>query len=580
MFATWRCTVCSLITSRAAISRLLSPSATSASTSSSRGESSPSGPSAASDTTAGRPRYREHRLGPGRLVCRAQLPARRERSLALPPRGHVATESVKRRRVLEPQPGGLERRLARRQDVERVLEPAPRLRVLAAGGRKRAPRRERGRPHRPRAHPRGDLPQLAQRRRRTIEVAQPGLGPHGEFEPGPTLGPAPAGEAPQVAVGELRGLLGAALVKRPDTAVERCQGVSFAAREQLHGVVRATLAPAKLGQADERVPGRRRTGRCQVVGGRAKLPLCLLPTALPREDGAVVRPAEAEHEPDPVPLAELAHPAAPFTSPIDVTHPLAGGDHVAAGPGHADQELRLTGNRRRGRLVKTAHALPQLPLADQRPSLKPQPEHLQLGHPELPADLDGARGEPPGGGRVLLERHRDMSLMEREPTVIRPRFEVVEQAVGALEPAVGDSRLAAEPQAIERVPGGHPGRRPPFAALAIEAVGPLAGVEGESIIVEHVADPTQALERLGRLLERQGIHERGPRAITAPCSRAFQSCRSGKPKRLKTSAAKRSRAGPRVCGVTKEVISVARVPSRVSTSSDSAVWLPVSASQA
>jgi hypothetical protein len=66
----------------------------------------------------------------------------------------------------------------------------------------------------------------------------------------------------------------------------------------------------------------------------------------------------------------------------------------------------------------------------------------------------------------------------------------------------------------------------------------------------------------------------------APCPRAFQSSRSGRPKRSKTSAAKRCRAGPRVYGVTKEVTSVAWVPSRVSTSSDRAVWLPVSASHA
>ena len=50
-----------------------------------------------------------------------------------------------------------------------------------------------------------------------------------------------------------------------------------------------------------------------------------------------------------------------------------------------------------------------------------------------------------------------------------------------------------------------------------------------------------------------------------------QSSLSGRPKRPRTSVANRSRAGPREYGVTNEVTSVARPPSRVSTSSERAV---------
>jgi hypothetical protein len=92
--------------------------------------------------------------------------------------------------------------------------------------------------------------------------------------------------------------------------------------------------------------------------------------------------------------------------------------------------------------------------------------------------------------------------MEGEPAVIGPRLEVVEEAVGPLEPAVGDGGLTTEGEAIERVPGGDPGRSARVAPPAIEAVGALAGVECEAVVVKHVPDPTQTFERFGRLLER------------------------------------------------------------------------------
>ena len=86
-----------------------------------------------------------------------------------------------------------------------------------------------------------------------------------------------------------------------------------------------------------------------------------------------------------------------------------------------------------------------------------------------------------------------------------------------------------------------------------------------------------------RLSDAEGLHVRGrPRGDPGIRARVGgrlsplahvpgQSSLAGRPKRSSTSVANRSRAGPRLCGVTNEVTSVARGPSRVSTSSDSAV---------
>jgi hypothetical protein len=91
---------------------------------------------------------------------------------------------------------------------------------------------------------------------------------------------------------------------------------------------------------------------------------------------------------------------------------------VATGPGHAVEEGCLAGERHRRRLVEATHAFLELALSDESPPLEPKPQHLELRRTELPAELDRARRQPPGFGRVLVQRNRDVSLMDGEPAVI------------------------------------------------------------------------------------------------------------------------------------------------------------------
>jgi hypothetical protein len=92
-----------------------------------------------------------------------------------------------------------------------------------------------------------------------------------------------------------------------------------------------------------------------------------------------------------------------------------------------------------------------------------------------------------------------VAFVDRQPAVIDSRLEPVDEAVGALQPAVGNGRLAAE----EEVVGGEIGRDARRVALVapleVQTVGALSRVERELRRVQHVADPAHAFERLGGL---------------------------------------------------------------------------------
>src|SRR4029453_11786248 len=162
------------------------------------------------------------------------------------------------------------------------------------------------------------------------------------------------------------------------------------------------------------------------------------------------------------------------------------------------------------------HAFLQLALAHESPSLQPEPQHLELRSTEHPAELDRARRQPPCFGRVLVQRNRNVSLMDGEPAVIHSRLEAVDQAVRALQPAVGHCRLASEQKVVCREPGGDPRSRALVAALEVQTVGTLPGVEGELVVVQHVADPAHAFERHWRLALEQGLLEGGSCALPVP----------------------------------------------------------------
>ena len=111
-----------------------------------------------------------------------------------------------------------------------------------------------------------------------------------------------------------------------------------------------------------------------------------------------------------------------------------------------------------------------------------------------------------------------MSLVDCEPAVVDPRLETVNEAVRPLEPAVGDRRLAAEQETVGREPGGYPRRGAFVPALEVQAVGPLPGVEGEPVLVQHVANPAHPFERFWGLAPGQGLFERGPGTLPVPAA--------------------------------------------------------------
>ena len=97
---------------------------------------------------------------------------------------------------------------------------------------------------------------------------------------------------------------------------------------------------------------------------------------------------------------------------------------------------------------------------------------------------------------------RGIALVEREPAVVRPRLERVEEPVRSLQPALGDRCGSVEVELVRREPGRHPRRAGHVAVLSVAAVGTLARVEHRLGVVEPPGRPAQALERLRRLVRR------------------------------------------------------------------------------
>ena len=93
----------------------------------------------------------------------------------------------------------------------------------------------------------------------------------------------------------------------------------------------------------------------------------------------------------------------------------------------------------------------------QRRALDRKPEHLQVGHLELPPEL-GRAAPKLRRLRGLATGVRHVALEEGKPAVLGPRLERVEQAMGATEPTGRHRERAMEVELIACKPGGHPGR--------------------------------------------------------------------------------------------------------------------------
>ena len=350
-----------------------------------------------------------------------------------------------------------------------------------------------------------DLPDRLEARRGPVEIPTRDLRPREHLERRDPLQPSVLGQLAQEPLGELGGPRGIAAVEREAGAAELLGGEGAGPVEQRRGLRRPSLASPQLRQPGER---RRRPGR---AGGRVVLVRCgehclrLRPAAVPEVDGPVLAAAEGEHVAAPVALCELGDAVAPLAGPLEVEHGGAGADQQAARPGARDRDRRLVLECRRGGLVEVAHALGDVRRGDEHRALEREAEDLEVRDGEAPAELGGERREAARGGAVA-RRVGEEPVVECEPAVIRARLQLVEQAMGAPEPAVRDRGGAVEVELVGGDPRRHAGGGRRVALGAVEPVRALARGEDRLRVVEPPGRPAQALERLRRLacaLERR-----------------------------------------------------------------------------
>ena len=303
----------------------------------------------------------------------------------------------------------------------------------------------------------------------------------------------------------------AAIQHQPCAAQERLRRPARAV-EQLDRVVRPALAPAQLRQPGERAadPGRARAG--EVLDRRVEHRLGVAPAAAPDVDRAVLGAAEREHVAAAVALRERVDALAPLRRPLEVEHGGARGDQDAERPCARDRDRGAALQRGRRRLVEAAHAVTDAGLAHQRRALQREAEHLEVGHAAAPPEVRRHRGERARRGGVA-GAVREVALVEREPAVVRPRLEIVEQPVRALQPAVGDGLGALELDPVDREPRRHAGGAAGVAAVAVDPERALAGREHGRAVVHPPGGPAQPLQRLGRL---RGVRERRAGLRPAP----------------------------------------------------------------
>ena len=109
-----------------------------------------------------------------------------------------------------------------------------------------------------------------------------------------------------------------------------------------------------------------------------------------------------------------------------------------------------------------------------------------------------------------------MPLVDRQPTVVDSRVEAGEQAVRALQPAVGDRRLPSKQEVVGGKVCGDPGRGALVAMLDVQTVRALSGIEREPVRVQHVPDPAHPFECLWGLASGQGLVEGGSCTLPVP----------------------------------------------------------------
>ena len=220
----------------------------------------------------------------------------------------------------------------------------------------------------------------------------------------------------------------------------------------------AALAAAQHGEAHDglRAP-ERRASRCRSSSASHELALGVGPVAVPHEHRRVVRAAGAVDEADAHPPAERLDLAAPLRGAVVVADALARVDQVAAGPAGGRELLELAAEGGGGRLVEAAHALDHVTLVDEREPLGRQAEHLEVDVAERRRPSSRARA-PSASASAGSSSSTRCARKASQPAVLGARLEALEDPLGALEPAVGDRRGAAELEVVVADPQRHPRR--------------------------------------------------------------------------------------------------------------------------
>jgi hypothetical protein len=161
--------------------------------------------------------------------------------------------------------------------------------------------------------------------------------------------------------------------------------------------------------------------------------------------------------------------------------------------------------------VQAQHALADLALLYQGEALQREPQHLDVGHPQLAADGDGPGGAGLRGGGVLSQVERGVAVQQRKPAMLRREREGFQQVPRALPPATGDGRLAPEVQVVGTEPHGHAGGAQVVSGLAKQPVAGLPRPNEQLRVIQPPGGPAQPFERLGGFPLPERVLEAAPR---------------------------------------------------------------------
>ena len=229
---------------------------------------------------------------------------------------------------------------------------------------------------------------------------------------------------------------------------EQRRTVTFRLREQRLRLVGATLPATQLCEPDDALDDLARNAAEVAARGREHV-LRLAPRALPDEHVGVMRAAGTEHLRVGIARGDLLDPAAPLARALEVAHPLARVDEMAADrldDAHVRDFARHGGSRR---LVEEPHAAVDVAVGDEREPLDRDAGDLEVDCTRRARGSSAVRRNRASRSRIMVRVERAVRVQIGEERMLLHRRQPLEQPARALEPAARLG-LAAELQAVER----------------------------------------------------------------------------------------------------------------------------------